>query len=490
MKSQSALRPRGIALAVAAFVIVSGSARTAAVAQPLPASPETAPPETAPAPTPGNEAPRPPTDPAAGSIPAAAPGGEAPGATTPAVPSKGDAEAEAAAMAAVATAEQAESDGYKLNLYGFSDVTYTTYIDKGSFGYPVGTFWLGNLNLYAGADLGDNWRTLTEVRFSYLPNGTVPSAQAFSPTPPAPTDTTVPDYTDLGRPVRWGGVIIERAYVERTFLSWLTVRAGQFLTPFGIWNVDHGTPVIIGVRRPFIIGEGLLPRSQTGLEAFGGGLAGPVEVGYHLTLSNGRGPTDTYRDMDGNKAIGWRLWARHRADALGTLALGFSGYRGKFTNANQVTMVNAQGEFSTVLQPILQYDELSLAADVKWERGGALFQSEFVMNDVAYSDATRPLAPVFTGPPGFAPDNRRWGLYALTGYRLSFFGIMPWIGGEYYNVGTQGFDAAAIWGGLNIRPTPRVVLKAQVTRSFFVDVPPGLNFKGMLIADFQVAWSF
>ena len=197
MRPLSAFRPRGFALGVAALAIISGSARTAAVAQPLPAAPEAAP-------VPGSEATPAPTDPAAGSTPPAAPVGEAPGAMPPAAPTKGDADAEAAAMAAVATAEQAETDGFKLNLYGFSDVTYTTYIDKGSFGYPVGTFWLGNLNLYAGAELGDNWRTLSEVRFSYLPNGTVPTSQAFSPMPPPPLDTSVPDYTDLGRPVRWG----------------------------------------------------------------------------------------------------------------------------------------------------------------------------------------------------------------------------------------------------------------------------------------------
>jgi hypothetical protein len=492
MKSPSAFRSRGFALGVAAVVIVSGAAPSAAVAQALPAPPpESAPPQTAPAPAPapGTEATPAPANPAA---PPAAPGGEAAAVPAPAPDAtpKGDAEAEAAAMAAVATAEQAETDGYKLNLYGFADTAYTTYFDKGSFGYPVGTFWAGNLNLYAGSELGDNWRTLAEVRFSYLPNGTVPTALAFSPTPPPPTDTTVPDYTDLGRPVRWGGVIIERVYIERTFLSWLTVRAGHFLTPYGIWNVDHGSPVIIGVRRPFIIGEGLLPRSQTGLEAFGGGLAGPFEVGYHLTLSNGRGPTDTYRDMDGNKAIGWRLWARHHAAELGTMTLGFSGYRGQFTNANQVTMISPTGDFSTVLQPTLQYNELSLAADLKWERGGALFQSEFVMNEVAYNNATRPMAFAFAGPPGFVPDNRRWGVYGLGGYRFQFLGIMPWIGGEYYNLGQQGSDAAAIWGGLNIRPTPRVVLKVQLTRSFFVDVLDGFAFKGMGIADFQIAWSF
>ena len=39
-------------------------------------------------------------------------------------------------------------------------------------------------------------------------------------------------------------------------------------------------------------------------------------------------------------------------------------------------------------------------------------------------------------------------------------------------------------------PTPRVVLKLQLTRSFFLESLDGLKFQGVSIADFQVAWSF
>jgi hypothetical protein len=483
MKTYNAFRSRGFAFGFAAFMTLAGGAASTARAQSAPALPESPP-----APPPGSEAApvpatelAPPPAPAVGSPPASQ--------TSPA-----DAEAEAAAAAALAnvgTSAENEAEGYKLNLYGFADFTYSKYLDTGSFGYPIGSFAVGNFNLYMGSELGDGWRWLGEVRFTYLPDGTVPYNQAFSPTPPPPTDTAVPDYTDLGRPVKWGGVILERVYVERTFRSWLTVRAGQFLTPYGIWNVDHGSPVIIGVRRPFIIGEGFLPSSQTGLEAFGSGLAGAVEVGYHLTLSNGRGPTDTYRDMDGNKAMGWRLWARHNSADFGTFTAGFSGYRGRYTNANQTIIFDA-GKLKAVVVPTQQYDELSLAGDIKWERGGALFQSEIVMNDRAYTE-NAPRAPSLSftgGPPGFVPDNRRWGFYGLTGYRFSFLGIMPWIGGEYYNLGKQGADAAAIWGGLNVRPTPRVVLKLQLTRSFFTHQLDGVSFDGVFIGDFQVAWSF
>ena len=91
-----------------------------------------------------------------------------------------------------------------------------------------------SFNLYMeGDESGDGWRWLGEVRFTYLPNGTVPTAQAHSPTPPPAHGHGGARLHGLDGPSSWGGVIIERAYVERTFRSWLTVRAGQFLTPYG-----------------------------------------------------------------------------------------------------------------------------------------------------------------------------------------------------------------------------------------------------------------
>jgi hypothetical protein len=52
--------------------------------------------------------------------------------------------------------------------------------------------------------------------------------------------------------------------------------------------------------------------------------------------------------------------------------------------------------------------------------------------------------------------------------------------------------AAAFWGGLNMRPTPRVVLKAQYTYAWYPDggvaIPDDSeNFNNL---DLQAAWSF
>jgi hypothetical protein len=457
-----------------------------AAAPPAPAEPAPAAPAAAPAPAPAPAA----------ATPAATP---APTTASASAPATADADAEAAAAAAAASASSGSSSGgsaegvdeYKLNLYGFTDFTYSTTFGRFDYAAPHSSFAVGNLNLYAGADLGDNWRALSEIRFMYLPNGTTPTVQGAT-SAPARTDTTVADYTDLGRPVKWGGISIERAWLEHTFHPALTVRVGQFLTPYGIWNVDHGSPVIIGVRRPFIVGEQLFPSHQTGVEAYGTVNFGESQVGYHLTLSNGRGPIDTYQDLDGNKAVGGRLFFKHDG-SFGTLTIGASGYKGRYTDNHPEYSISPTGAFVTTTVTTLQYDELSLAGDAKWEWGGLLVQSEVIMNEQNYSDTGRPAVFVADGgPPGFAPDARRWGVYGLAGYRTPWYGIMPFFGGEYYETGAHTYTppAAAVWGGLNSRPTPRVVLKAQFTHSWFNGKFPGTNpghFNGL---DLQAAWSF
>jgi hypothetical protein len=411
--------------------------------------------------------------------------------------SAADKAAEELAAAALAEASAGSSSTpdpseFSLSLYGFADFTYR-YQFSSPFGKERPAFSVGNFNLYAGGELGDGWRTLTEVRFMYLPNGSVPMSQAFSPSG-SYTDTTVGDYTDLSRPVRWGGISIQRVYVEHEFNSWFTLRAGQFLTPYGIWNVDHGSPTIIGIRRPYMVGQELIPNQQTGFELYGSGIVtGSLEVGYHLTLSNGRGPIDTFMDLDNNKAIGGRLFARHQSP-LGRVTVGLSGYHGKYSARNFAASVDSKGNFVQTYPLTSQYDESSVAADVKWEKDGFLFQSEGAVHDVAYNERVRPAAFALSGPPGFTPDYREWGLYGITGYRFSFLGVMPWVGAEYFWFGKQspmGADVAAVMGGLNVRPTARVALKAQYTNVWFptdgaMPAPRGhIN-----MVECQAAWSF
>ena len=431
------------------------------------------------------KAPEPPPAPST-ATPAAAPAPASATTTTDAA-----ADAEVAALEQQTAEAAASNDGLKVDLYGFADFSYGIAVKDFAYTAPFNSFAVGNLNLYLASNLGDSWRSLAEVRFSYLPHGSTPPDLTGQATR---VDTTTGDYTDLNRPVRWGGIIIQRAYLEYLAHPLVNIRAGQFLTPYGIWNVDHGSPVIIGVRRPFIIGEALLPQSQTGIEIYGTHHFEPVEVGYHLTLSNGRGPIDTYQDLNNNKAFGWRLFGRADTKA-GQITLGFSGYKGRYTDRTTVWGPDADGNFVPTYPVTSDYNELSIAGDLKYEYGGFLLQSEAIMNDTVY-DQQRPVdqfAALAGGPPGFVPDFRRVGVYGLTGYRFKFLGTMPFAGAEYYDAGRVGLGgkSAAFWGGLNVRPTARVVLKAQYTYSWFPGSPAGVpdnsHYNNI---DLQAAWSF
>jgi len=377
---------------------------------------------------------------------------------------------------------QSESDEHPLQLYGFADVTYyLPLFSKTSFlaaQIPENQqFVMGNFNLYLAKEISDRLRTLGEVRFMYAPNGQITGSGYLS--------TQVDDPANLYRPVNWGGIAIERLYLEYDLLSNLTIRAGQFLTPYGIWNVDHGSPTIIPIRAPYVIGEALFPVQQTGLELYGHTFFSEIAVEYHLTLSNGRGPISNTRDLDSNKAVGGRLvfeW-RHEFD----LKVGFSYYRGLYTNRTPLSFDPTTGvSTSTILE---RYDEQAVGADASLDWGGLAFRGEILDSDHRYDDNFRGLGPTFT------PDNRRWGVYGLLGYRLPF-NLMPFASAQYYKFpetpGNQYNPAVrAFAAGLNYRLHPSVVLKAEYT---YATLPGSalaiVSDTPLNVIETQVSWVF
>lgn len=383
-------------------------------------------------------------------------------------------------------------DSPSLDLYGFVDFTYTKNLDKSDVIYDkfpgYGSFAVGNINLYAASNLSRNWRSLLEVRLLYLPHG---ADGPFSTNGSvARVDNNVGDYNDVQRPLRWGGIEIERVFLEYQATEWLAVQMGQWLTPYGIWNIDHGSPTVIPVRRPFVIGESLFPERQTGIEAHGAFLSGTTTLGYHLSLSNGKGPVDEYLDLDSNSALGGRLYLR--STAVGTFTLGASTFYGKYTDRSKSYRPRA-GVTPTVLEivdPItVQYDELAFGADARWEHQGFLAQAEGIINQRNYVDPYRR-----SDGGGIVADELNIGGYALLGYRTPFVGIMPYTMVEYYNfaLNTMLPPAVTTSTGLNIQPQPSVVFKLQ-----YQYVQLGNNttstelLRGTLHqVDAQAAWTF
>jgi hypothetical protein len=385
----------------------------------------------------------------------------------------------------------------KLELYGFADFNYTHLLgpkdnEWRQFWNEYPSMFVGHLNLYMASTLSENWRSLAEVRFTYAPlgdeNSTSPDGSFTSP------DNLAADYAEVQRNINWGGIEIQRAWLEYQPLDFLTIRAGQWLTPYGYWNDDHGSPAIIGVLKPFTINEQLFPERQTGLVAYGKLFIGASALGYAVTLSNGRGPFDAIRDLDANKAIGGRLYLE--TNAVGNLTVGVNAYRGRYTASSKHYRVELEegGVPSVEIYRTItaSYQELSLGADAKLLWKGLHVQGEFMMNEAAYDDNNRPQTVGFDPTPTFIADYRRIGAYLLVGYRLPWLTLMPYAMAQHNTfTNSDAVGPVTCWtGGLNVRPTPNVVLKAELGIARFSG--RGSTGLGDDLPEFgaQIAWAF
>lgn len=355
------------------------------------------------------------------------------------------------------------------------------------------SFYVGNINLYLSRNLSESFRTLGEVRFTYLPNGGIqphPSELRF-------VDTQILDYADTGRVTRWGGIIMQRIYLEWTLHRYLTIRGGQFLTPFGIWNVDHGSPAYIPVQRPYVLNStaGYFPERQTGFELLGKwDMSNGASLGYHFTLSNGGGGVAEYRDFDSNKAIGARVFIEHHG--VGYLRIGSSGYYGRDTNAVPAPKVT-QTSIEVVEDVRAQFDGLALAGDILYKVRGVHLQAEVVTQQRRYTEAGRRALTLIFAPAaiGFPQNFLSWGGYVLAAYEIPWYALTPYVDAQHTReiLGSTfpGYvlDVWMLQAGLNIHPIDEVVFKAEYVRSWFRNggplLPDALNY-----FQFQAAWAF
>ncbi|MEY4580448.1 MAG: hypothetical protein RL701_5151, partial [Pseudomonadota bacterium] len=212
-------------------------------------------------------------------------------------------EAEAAALLTQGEDSSATSAAAPdmLRVYGFMDFG----IDKFFFSSqddglallrptPATTFVFGNLNLYFDATPVEHLRTMLEVRLTVAPHG-----EDISLGPPLGTsyeriDSTAFDFSSPSAQsqLRLGGLFIERAWSEYSFDELFKVQWGLFLNPFGIWNLDHGSPTLISLMLPTFISAQMVPTRLLGVHVHGSKFFGNSELGYALHISNGRSPLD------------------------------------------------------------------------------------------------------------------------------------------------------------------------------------------------------
>jgi hypothetical protein len=419
-------------------------------------------------------------------------------ATTPAAPPSAADERAIAEEILRAQAAESTEERQRLQFYGFADMSYYQALTESSpwFQYlpRYPSFVMGSFNLYADANIAPRWRALAEVRLLYSPLGSRsgPDAAGVEHV----VDTTIDDPAEPGRMMQWGGVSLVRAWLEYEAHPLLTIRVGHFLSPFGIWNVDHSSVVVIGVRQPFSVRSSWFPESQTGVEVYGATDRAAFRIGYHLTLSNGNGLAEALRDYDHRKAVGGRLYVSHPGALEATL--GASGYRGGGTSLHYQYSLGPDGR--PVRNEVIDVatDDLALAADLRVGYRGFLFQSEWIERQQRYREDGRQIVEGMAGK--FYPDHVSWGVYGLVGYRIARLRLMPYFTVEYINenflgqvaqIGGNFGHPLVLYGGLNFRPLPNVVFKLEIESGNFVHAAPGSWGEHPFNAlQAQAAWAF
>lgn len=369
---------------------------------------------------------------------------------------------EAAGVALTTETAEPDVEQRQLSLYGFADVAFTKlYVpEKSRFSGIVdrnSRFAVGNFNLYLDANPSESFRLLGEVRFTLYPHGDYDSNFERKDT------RTYDQASATGRNrVMGSNIVIERAWIEWKKFDVFKVRAGLFLTPYGIWNVDHGSPTLISSVLPTFWASEYFPTRQMGVEALGEVFDDNWEYGYRAYVSNGRMDQSQF-EIDPFKLFGGRLYARYTGQ-VETL-LGLSGYYNQ--EATIEKNVVSFDPFLVEGERTEQFEEFGLAGDISFDVGDLRTRTEFVFHQREYVDGLRGQVE---GSPVYRIDETRYNVYNTLAYRLPWAGLEPFTFIEYAKRPTSTDNASwVLSGGLIEHLASSTQLKFQAFYVHFVD---------------------
>ena len=402
----------------------------------------------------------------------------------------------------LAASDTEGSEDRRLAAWGFFDVTFGRMIyDHSNAAYAVATpnhwtFMNNGINVYLKSEMTKTLSAMVETRLTYTPVGNVTQY---------PTDVyingtlaqTVGTYTRQNAAsrlpysyfmYRQHGVFIERAHLDWKPKDWFGIRLGRYLTPFGIWNEDHGSPVVLGVDMPNIINFALVPTHQMGVQFFGNRLlSDKLNLEYAVTLSNGRGPIDEYQDLDNNKAVGLRAKFIYSTDDL-LLRLGGYVYRGRYTDSEQrstlaltpaMSLDRSQAvPWGSTSKDISSYQETVGTLDAMIQFKGLKVMGEMARRQVLYNVAPPmdPQAALLKGIPFgaqvHAASYNGIAYYVIAGYEidlgdsLAHVKVTPYLGADHLSPDqTMPYlDMNQYRLGLNVKPSPYITNKLEAMR--------------------------
>ncbi len=370
-------------------------------------------------------------------------------------------------------ADSSEEDDQRLKIYGFLDFGLKkSFPAKDPFFAALIerklTFVLGNINLYIDAQPMPSWRALVEARLTTYPHGaeSVAPNGEFQRVDNRVFDTSSPSGRNK---VIWGGVVLERAQIEHTMADLFKLRVGYFLTPYGIWNVDHGTPTLISLVLPAFQVEEAMPARQLGVQAYGSTNTGNLELGYAAYVTNGRAPF--LEDPTDGKAFGARATATFTGEKK-SLQLGLSGYVGDTLEKRKVLQIGADS-VSVDVSTKYQYNEWSVGGDVSLDYHKFRLRTEGLVHRVDHGDG--PHEPIAFAQPGLTHPNRyEYFWYAIMAYRWQALEPYTYTELKYVTPRDGNMDLTYLPGlGLNIHFSPYAQLKTQYVAAKFYRVGDG-----------------
>ncbi len=372
------------------------------------------------------------------------------------------------------------------NLSGFFDLNLYYYEFDESRESPYGvvrdnlSFVVNRLNLYFASQMSETTSALAEIRFTALPLGYERSYDdnQILNTSFERVDTRVLD-PFTGEATRLGSIVIERVHLTWKPIDAFGVMAGRFLTPYGIWNVDHGSPVRLPILPPIFMLRQFIPSAQTGVQLFGRLFPlSNVFLDYAATASNNRGPAESVYDLNNNKALGLRLRGSYQGTDL-EVALGGHLYYGTVRDVTK-RISTYLPIFLIEVDEVEKYTELTGSLDFLFKLYDAKLQVEFIHGSVEYANRPQRLLPILeveTPMLQYQPDFERSSVYTILSYDFYFnlasseMILTPYALFEHIVTDSTWPDLnqQQMAAGLAFRPTNSVVLKAEVNQSDFPD---------------------
>lgn len=195
-----------------------------------------------------------------------------------------------------------------------------------------------------------------------------------------------------------GTIFVEAMNFDWNYSQYANVRAGRFFTPAGIWSEDHYPPFVTTQERPMHIFK-IFPQLVDGVSGFGSTyLTDNISFDYNMFLGNGESSISGKKDLNSNKASGFR--GTFHLPLWDDLTAGFTFYNDNEDTANG----NA--------------DKAALGVHFKARYENFTGQIEYAKADLEYADS--------------GIDHEREGFYAQFVYNLD-----QWALGYRYDVYDQ-----------------------------------------------------